>query len=309
MIAAARSKAVKTFMQSARATSSLRAQYVAGQTAAAAAERAQRLLDTAGLRSSAFYMGEYVVDADLVAETVHQKLAAVAALRARELDVHISIDPTQIGHLIHPASVAGHARTIARAIASAPEPAGSVHCLMLDMEDASLNDPTIALHDTLQAQGLPVALTLQAYLRRTAGDLAVQITRGSRVRIVKGAFAAGAALAYQEQADIKANFRRLIEMMFSAPAKENGFYPSVATHDDRLHAFTIDMARRYGWRAGEYEFELLLGVREDVARALAARGERVRLYLPFGVDWWPHAVRRIGENPRNALLLARSLLR
>lgn len=96
--------------------------------------------------------------------------------------------------------------------------------------------------------------------------------------------------------------------MLSPEARRVGFYPIIATHDTALHDFARDAAARNGWAKGSYEFEMLLGVREDVAIALAATGERVRLYVPFGRDWWPHAVRRIGENPANALLLARALV-
>ena len=95
--------------------------------------------------------------------------------------------------------------------------------------------------------------------------------------------------------------------MFSREARDTGFYPIIATHDDKLHRYAIERAAANDWRAGDYEFEMLLGVRSDVAENLARRGERVRLYLPFGQDWWPYAVRRIGENPRNAWLLLRSL--
>ena len=135
----------------------------------------------------------------------------------------------------------------------------------------------------------------------------MQLTRGSRVRLVKGAFVAPSDIAFTKRADIKANSRALIGEMLSQQARENGFYPIIATHDTALQDFTIETARTNGWKAGEYEFEMLLGVREDVAKALTARGERVRLYVPFGRDWWPHAARRIGENPANAMLLMRSL--
>lgn len=179
---------------------------------------------------------------------------------------------------------------------------------MFDMEDASLNDPTIALHDRFQADGLPVALTLQAYLRRTAADLEAQIRQGSRARLVKGAFAAGSGIAYTKQAEIKENSRRPMARMFSAEARDAGFYPIVATHDTRLQDFACDLADRNGWQTGAYAFEMLLGARGDGAEALAQSGRRTRLYVPFGENGWPHAVRRIGENPRNAVLLARSLV-
>jgi proline dehydrogenase len=175
------------------------------------------------------------------------------------------------------------------------------------MEDQSVTDATIALHDAMKSAGLPAALTLQAYLRRTEADLRAQIRGGARVRLVKGAFAAGSSAAFTRQAEIKANSRRLIDLMFSREARDAGFYPIIATHDDRLHRYAIERAAANDWRAGDYEFEMLLGVRSDVAENLARRGERVRLYLPFGQDWWPYAVRRIGEYPRNAWLLLRSL--
>lgn len=311
MIALARSPRVKAFMQDARASSFLRDKYVAGRTAEQGAARARHLLETCGIRSSLFYMGEYVDRLDLVEENVARKIEVAQALRGVG-DIHVSVDPTQIGHHVDPALVRERAQKIADAISDAAAGkaahGSSVDCLMFDMEDASLNDPTIALHDALQDAGYRVALTLQAYLKRTMADMEAQVARGSRVRLVKGAFAASREIAYTRTAEIKENSRRLIDLMLSARARETGFYPIIATHDTRLHDYAIDRARANGWSAGEYEFEMLLGVREDVARDLARRGERVRLYVPFGRDWWPHAVRRIGENPRNAVLLARSLV-
>jgi proline dehydrogenase len=118
-------------------------------------------------------------------------------------------------------------------------------------------------------------------------DIQHQIARGSRVRLVKGAFVAGPDIVYTRLLDVKQNSRALIDLMLSREAKEADFYPIIATHDTRLHDYTVERARQNGWEPGEYEFELLLGVREDAARALALRGERVRLYVPFGRDWWP----------------------
>ena len=308
MIALARSARVTRFMQENRATSFLRRRYVAGESHLEGCARAMSLMQEDGIRASLFFAGEYVKDPELVLQTVRQKQAVAAALGAQGLDVHVSVDPTQIGQMISPDLVEEQALRLAEGIAALTGAGQGVHCLMLDMEDASLNDPTIALHDRLQDRGLPVALTLQAYLHRSEADLARQIQRGSRVRLVKGAFAAGPDLALQGTAEIKRNSRRLIAMMFSQEARERGFYPIIATHDERLQRFAMDLARQNGWAHGDYEFEMLLGVRETLARDLARRGERVRLYLPFGQDWWPHAVRRIGENPRNLLLLVRALL-
>ncbi len=308
MIALARSDRATRFMQGQRATSRLSRKFVAGESPEAGLRRAQDLLARENLRSSLFYLGEYVEDHDGVRENRDNKLAIADALAGSGLDLHISVDPTQIGLQLDLDLMRRNAVEIARRIKDGIDGVEGVHGLMLDMEDASVTDTTIALHDALQDDGLPTALTLQAYLRRTEADLARQIARGSRVRLVKGAFAASADIAFPTRAEIKANSRRLIELMLSPEAKARGFYPVIATHDTRLHAHARAVAATHGWAPGSYEFEMLFGVRGDVAKQLAAEGERVRLYLPFGRDWWPYAVRRIGENPRNAVLLARSLV-
>jgi proline dehydrogenase len=308
MIALARSPTAKAVMQRWGAASALAARFVAGATAETAVARAAALQAQHAIRSSLFYLGEYVDRTDLVAENVAAKLAVAALLGRTDLDVHVSVDPTQIGHNLDPATARRHAFTIAAAVQQAAGDRPGVHALMLDMEDHSVIDATIGLHDAIRSAGLPAALTLQAYLRRTEADVRAQIRRGTRLRLVKGAFIAGREIAFTRRSEVKANTRRLIDLMFSQGSRDAGFYPILATHDDRLQAYALERAAAAGWRAGEYEFEMLLGVRSDVAEDLARRGQRVRFYLPFGRDWWPYAVRRIGENPHNATLLLRALI-
>ncbi len=307
MIALARSARAKSFMQTSRAASFLVRKYVAGDSPEAGVRRAVELLQSRGLRASLYYLGEYVDTPELVRENVENKLLVTEALRLAGVDIHVSVDPTQIGQMRNPATARDNALAVARAIRAASQDRTGFHCMMIDMEDHTVVSPTIALHDALQAQALPVALTLQAYLRRTELDLGRQIQAGGKVRLVKGAFAEDTAVAYQGDGEIKANYRGLIGQMFAPAAKARGFYPIVATHDTALHDLAIGLARKHRWAPGSYEFEMLLGVRPGVAESLVRRGERVRLYLPFGRDWWPYAVRRIGENPANLVLLGRSL--
>ncbi|WP_119391138.1 proline dehydrogenase family protein [Taklimakanibacter lacteus] len=309
MIALARSHRMKTFMQRDERMKALAQRFVAGADAQAALATAHRLLAAQGIRASFFYLGEYVDRPELVSENVEQKLL-IARLLAdeEEIDVHISVDPTQIGLQTDPAEVGTRALAIGRAIMTASAGKAGLHCLMLDMEDSSVVDFTLALHDDLRRLELPAAITLQAYLRRSERDLERLITGGARVRLVKGAFVGTSDIAFTSEAQIKTNYRRLVGMMLGAQAKASGFYPIIATHDDRIQAEAVELARRNGWPQGSYEFEMLLGVRSDVAERLSQQGERVRLYVPFGRDWWPYAVRRIGENPANGILLARSLL-
>jgi proline dehydrogenase len=317
MAALARSPRTKAFMQS-RAAAFLVRKFVAGDSPAAGAEYAARLLKDKGQRASLYSLGAAADTAELVREHVGKTLEAVAALQAAGLDVHVSVEPTQLGQHQSLTLLRENAQLIAMAVqagaarpkkgsdpaAQAGAPAGAgVHCLMLHVEDHESTDATIALHDALRALRLPVGLTLQANLRRTAADLQRQIDAGSKVRLVKGGYAEDEEIAFQGDAEVKHGFRELIYRMFSPDARARGFYPVVATHDTTLHDLAIGLARKHEWPLGHYEFELLLGVRPRVAESLVRRGERVRIYLPHGRDWWPYVVRRVGENPAKLGLL------
>lgn len=307
MIALARSERLKRFMQAQRGTSALAKRYVGGSDPASAIATA-RGLASRGIRSSVFYLGEYVSTEVLVAENVAAKSKVIQLLGATEIDVNVSIDPTQVGGTLDWAHCVSHIARLAASVAAVAADRPGVHCVMLDMEDFSVNARTIELHDHLADADLPVALTLQAYLRKTYTDMERQVERGSRVRLVKGAFAAGRDLAYSTSSEIKGNYLRLIDLMLSSASRGSGFYPIFATHDEQLHAYAVTRARAQGWAQGTYEFEMLYGARPDVVQRLVDAGERIRLYLPFGTDWWPYAVRRIGENPANALSLAKAML-
>ena len=308
MIALARSAGLTRFVQGVAPRGGADAALLAGATPEAALARVARLSDEQSIRASLFVLGEYVADLATIETTVLEQLSIVAQLAASPLDLHVSVDPTQIGQMLDPALARRNAFAVAEAIAAAPHDLERVTAMTLDMEDQSFIDATIALHDDLRDGGLPAALTLQAYLRRTEADLRRQIERGAHVRLVKGAFVAGAATSFTRRAEIKANSRRLIDLMFSRRARDGGFYPSIATHDETLQRYAAKRAAENGWPDDAWEIEMLLGVRDKLAAALAASGRRVRLYLPFGRDWWPYAIRRIGENPANAALLARSLI-
>ncbi len=307
MIALARSPRVTRWMQGNRAAAALARRFVGGGDVDAAVAVA-RDLDQAGFKTSLYYLGEYVEDPALVAENGRQKIAAAEALAAAQLQIHVSFDATQLGYAIDDAAGAAlalkiGARIRALAAAGAPRP-----LLMLNMEDADYVDRILALRRHLLAAGVPVAQTLQAYLKRSSEDLAPIIAEGGTVRLVKGAFADRGAHAFQGAAEIDGSYRRLAAQMLAPEAKALGFRPVFGTHDDKLIGAIRSLARDGGWQPGEYGFEMLYGVRPALQRALRDAGEQVRLYLPFGRAWWPYAVRRVGESPRNAMLLARALI-
>jgi proline dehydrogenase len=304
MIALARSSRVTRWMQQNRAAAALARRFVGGLTAEQGIETAKRLRQ-AGFKASLYYLGEYVADPERIAETVRQKKLAVMLMKDAQLQVHLSVDPTQIGYGYNDALGERNALEIGRSIQQA---SGERPLLMLDMEDADYVTRTLALHHRLAAEGIPVAQTLQAYLKRSADDLAPVIEQGGSVRLVKGAFVDARPHAFQSRAAIDQNYLALARTMLGAAAKAAGFRPVFGTHDDALIGEIRLIAKNGGWSPGAYEFEMLYGVRAELQKQLREQGEQVRLYLPFGRDWWPYAVRRVGESPRNAALLARAVV-
>lgn len=299
MIRLARSGTVTGFAQRQRWLQGLAGRFVSGPTINDAIDCADKLARE-GITTSMFYLGEYVTDPALIADTVSQLQTAIETAAAHSLDVCASVDPTQVGLMADTATFAANARTLARAVlASAPQPRMGHDTLMIDMEDAEVTEATLELYWALVAEQLPVAVTIQSYLHRTRTDLDKLVEAGSWVRLVKGAFAEPADVAVRSTADRDSRFRQCASVLLGRAARESGVYPAFATHDNRAIEEIITQAAAQGWPADTYEFEMLYGVRPDLQRDLVKRGHRVRLYLPFGNDWFPYAIRRVGESPRN----------
>ena len=309
MIFLARNKSVKSFMQSRSDMSELATRFVGGKNAREASEEAVNL-KSRGIRSSLFYLGEYVENISVINQTVTELQTIAEYLSDAELDIHISVDPTQIGYQVNRKICHDNAIQIAEEIKKVIRrtDGSSNNFLMLDMEDSSVTAATISLYGKLKAGYLPTAVTLQAYLYRTENDLKKIIQDGGAVRLVKGAFAEGKDIAFTNRSEIDKNFMQLAELMLSDEARHSGFYPIFGTHDDKLINRIIEIADSRGWEKEKYEFEMLYGVRNDLQKKLVHKGEQVRVYLPFGTDWWSYAVRRVGESLKSAKFLLRSLV-
>ncbi len=305
LISAARNKKIEQLMQNSRSASSIAKRFVGGENLDQAITVAKKLNDTK-VDVSAFYLGEYVEDEELIFKTVQAKCNAIQKLAEAGLDVHVSVDPTQIGYMQSFDLFQKNAEYLAEKL---KEYANSkTSRLMFDMEDASLNEPTMSVYRDLSRKGLPVALTLQAYLHRTDDDLEREIQPNAMIRLVRGAFAAGPEKALQGQARITDAYIEHARKMLKTSARNIGFYPVFATHDSAKIEPILELSKQNGWEKDQFEFEMLYGVRPDVQEGLIKRGYRLRLYLPFGQDWWAYAARRVGESPRNATLLLRSVL-
>ncbi len=279
-------------------------QFVAASDAQGAMMRLTQLRQ-AGLRASLFLLGEYEEDPRAVEATVRMLQEAIPGLAAQGLDVHVSVDPTQIGALQSWELCRENAQRLAETIRD--HATGSASLLMLDMEDSAVTRPTLDLFSRLHGMGLPVAVTVQSYLHRTTDDLADLIRQGACVRLVKGAFAEPAAIAHVRRDAMDDAYRLHMAMLLGDRAREHGAVPVFGTHDERMITLACQLAAHGGWQPDEFEVEMLLGVRPALQHSLVGQGVRLRLYAPFGTSWWPYSVRRIGENPRNALFVLRSM--
>jgi proline dehydrogenase len=180
----------------------------------------------------------------------------------------------------------------------------------IDMEDHTATDATLDLARELRASGArnarggDVGVVIQAALRRSAADIERLIEEGTRVRLCKGAYREPADVAFVTKAEVDANYARLMERLLRA-----GRYPALATHDPRLIRAAIALARRDRIGDDRFEFQMLYGVRRDLQDRLVAEGWRVRVYVPYGDEWYPYFMRRLAERPANVAFVLRSVLR
>jgi len=309
MISLARNKSIKNFMQNRATTSKLSRRFVAGKTLNETMDRIN-LFQKQSIYASLFYLGEYIEDIAMIDETIEFLEKGIQKLSENNLDIHISIDPTQIGLLQNDELCRQNLLYLANTINTYKDHDNiRKDFLMIDMEDSSITEQTIEFYKLLKENNLPVALTLQTYLYRTLQDIDRIIQNGDPVRIVKGAFAENSSIAYTEKKEKDQAYLRCARRLLSLESKQNGVYPIFATHDDKMVDTINTIAEQNGWQNDQYEFEMLLGVRENYQKKLVSQGYKLRLYTPFGKDWWAYAVRRIGENPRNFKLLLLSIFK
>jgi proline dehydrogenase len=254
------------------------------------------------LRATLDYLGEDTLDADQAEATVRAYLDVLAALSSRGLTRHaeVSVKLSAIGqalpHQGHKIALE-NARTICRAARNA----GTT--VTLDMEDHTTTDATLATLRELRKDFPETGAVVQAYLHRTEADCRTLAYEGSRVRLCKGAYDEPESVAFQARTDVDKSYVRCLKVLMAGQG-----YPMVATHDPRLVSIASSLASRYGRAAGTYEFQMLYGIRPEEQRRLAEAGETVRVYIPYGTEWYGYLMRRLAERPRNLTFFVRSLI-
>jgi proline dehydrogenase len=242
-------------------------------------------------------LGESVHSRDMATAAANRYLRTLDALAERDLAANVSVKLTQMGLDIDPAFCRAN---VARIVTRARQIGAFVR---IDMEDHTKTDKTLAIVRALHDDYPEVGAVIQSYLRRSAADIDRLIDEKIRVRLCKGAYDEPASVAFEGREEVDDSYRRLMERLLLA-----GRYPALATHDESLVDHAIAFAAEHGISTDKYEFQMLYGVRRDLHERLVAQGQRVRVYVPYGTQWYPYYMRRLAERPQNVISILVSVL-
>jgi proline dehydrogenase len=275
--------------------------FMPGEEVSDAIEAARKLAPL-GLGTLLTKLGENLsAESEAVAVRDHY-LGVLDRIVSTKLNGHVSVKPTQLGLDFSQPHCAEHLEVLARKA----QETGT--CLWIDMEDSSYVDRTLALYRGLRSRYSRVGIALQAYLRRTPDDLRALLTIKPTIRLVKGAYAEPAAVAFPDKSDVDRAYYDLSVLMLEG-ARTGGVLPVFGTHDMDLVNRIVTRAGELGVTNGGYEIHMLYGIRMAEQRALAAQGRVVKTLISYGRSWFPWYMRRLAERPANVWFVARSLFR
>jgi len=271
--------------------------FIAGETVEEAIAAARTLQERHFLLTLDL-LGESVSSLESADAATREYVQLLDAIIKAGIERNVSLKLTQLGLDVDTATAVDNVRKILERA----EPAGFF--VRIDMESSAHTEPTLEIFETLWHHGYhQIGVVLQAALLRSEHDLERMNALGVRVRLVKGAYREPKTIAHQSKADVDAAYARMLKTLLTA-----GQYPAIATHDPAMIALARDVARQFEIAPSRFEFQMLYGVRRDLQASLAAAGYRVRVYVPFGREWFPYFMRRLGERPANVAFVVRAIL-
>jgi len=274
--------------------------FVAGTTIKEAL-KATKETNALGMSVSLDILGENVTNADEARESAQLYHELVDQIGERGLDANVSLKLTHMGFDIDQQLAIG---IVQRLVEHAREKHNFVR---IDMEGSPYTQPTLDLVEEIHSRDGnrgTVGAVIQAYLRRSEADIQNLISRGTRIRLCKGAYKETPEIAFPDKSDVDANYLKLMKLLL-----KSGIYHGIATHDEKMIGATIAFAQTEKIPPTAFEFQMLYGIRRDLQRDLVKQGWRMRVYIPFGSEWYPYFMRRLAERPANAIFVARNLLR
>ena len=278
-------------------TRRMASRFVPGEELAVAIDAA-RACNRAGMTVSLDHLGENVgtrEDADRARASYTEALERIAA---EGVDGNVSLKLTHLGLDLGEEFCAGQLRAVVRRAAELR------NFVRVDMEGSAYIERTLRLVRQARAESPAVGTVIQAYLYRSEEDIRALLAIGCRIRLVKGAYKEPSSIAFQRKQDVDTNFIKLTKILLPS-----GIYHALATHDPRMVDAAIRFAAEQGITKDKFEFQMLYGIRTDLQQQLAKQGYRVRVYIPFGKDWFPYFMRRLAERPANLVFFARNFLR
>ena len=280
-----------------RSPDSFARRFIAGETIDEAIETARRI-QSQGLLLTLDYLGESAQTLEAADAATREYLRLLDVIVASGIERNISLKLTQLGAGVDRATCVDNLRRIL-------EPAGThAFFVRIDMENSPWTQLTIDIFETLWQQDYRnIGIVLQAALHRTEQDVTRMNELGARVRLVKGAYKEPPTVAYRHKTEVNAAFLRLMRLLL-----ESGTYPAIATHDPVMLDETEAYAIQRGVAKDRFEFQMLYGIRRDLQASLVEKGHRMRLYIPFGREWFPYFMRRLGERPANLGFVMRGIL-
>jgi proline dehydrogenase len=271
--------------------------FIAGETITEAIEAA-RATQSRGMHVALDYLGESVNTTKAALAASREYVQLMETIVASGIERNISLKLTQLGLTIDKATCVDNLRRIL-------EPAARYQFFVrIDMESSRYTQLTLDVFETVWSLDFRnVGIALQSSLHRTEQDVRRMNELGARVRLVKGAYKEPASVAFQLKADVDAAYTRQMRLLL-----DHGVYPAIATHDEEIIAETRSYAAERAIGRDRFEFQMLYGIRRDLQTSLVAEGYRMRVYIPFGKEWFPYFMRRLGERPANVGFVLRALL-
>lgn len=296
-----RSDNVKKLISSMPVSSGIVNRFVPGETTADAVA-ATRRLEADGLLVTLDFLGEDTLDRTQADATVSAYVEVLEQLRRADLThgAEVSVKLSAVGQAL-PGDGEKIALDNARVIAGAAAASGTT--VTLDMEDHTTTDSTLGILRELRQDFPSAGAVVQAYLHRTEADCRDLAYSGSRVRLCKGAYKEPESVAFQDKREVDKSYVRCTRVLMAGDG-----YPMIASHDPRLIEIAGSLAARNSRVKGSYEYQMLFGIRPDEQKRLAAAGEQMRVYVPYGDQWYGYLMRRLAERPSNLTFFARSLL-
>ncbi|TMD23431.1 MAG: proline dehydrogenase [Chloroflexi bacterium] len=290
-------RGLQRFVTRQRLTASLAYRFVAGDLLEDAV-RAVTDLNRRGWSASLDHLGENVSEEKAARSAADDYLAAFERIATDRLNANVSVKLTQLGLDIS----SDLCRELLTRIVQRAQQLNNF--VRIDMESAAYTQRTLDLVLALHREYPNCGVVLQSYLYRTMDDIERTNADRVRVRLVKGAYDEPASVAFPKKADVDAKFELEMQQLLL-----NGTDPAIATHDDRLIDATKRFARGHEIGPDRFEFQMLYGIRRDLQDQLLREGYRVRVYVPYGTEWYPYLMRRLAERPANLLFIVRSLIR